>query len=327
MDKIKKVLFFLVKVFIAAAIIYWLVREERLVFSSFTDIDLTIRNVLLVLMGALSVFTGLFLLALRLMLLLKHLQFDIIYPKLLGFTMVGAFLGTVLPGLVGGDAVKAAYLYGNVEERKLEAITAVMADRIVGLYSLILLGTMTMLISLLFGAIPVDEKILALTVGATAGIGLGAYVFSRDFFLNLKPVKSTMRKLPTIFQRVIAVFKSSLSNPKLIFSLIGLSLLNHLFVIVSFTIGAFLLKDSLAAYMYFVINPIAMLMNAIPVTPGGIGITESAFSFLYESAGSPSGAAVGLLGRLIQYIVFFMGGTISIFYVKIRAGDKNGDTR
>ena len=45
-----------------------------------------------------------------------------------------------------------------------------------------------------------------------------------------------------------------------------------------------------------------MVMNVIPITPGGVGVTESAFSYLYDAAGCAMGATIGILGRTIQYI-------------------------
>jgi uncharacterized membrane protein YbhN (UPF0104 family) len=70
------------------------------------------------------------------------------------------------------------------------------------------------------------------------------------------------------------------------------------------------------------LNPLAMAMNAIAVTPGGIGLAEGAFSFLFEMVGSPNGGMVGLLGRIIQYGVFAAGGAVAILVMK--GGGKSG---
>jgi uncharacterized membrane protein YbhN (UPF0104 family) len=67
-----------------------------------------------------------------------------------------------------------------------------------------------------------------------------------------------------------------------------------------------------------------MVMNAIPLTPGGIGITESTFSFLFEAIGSSNGAAIGLLGRFIQYSTFAAAGSVAVFTVRFRRRANEG---
>ena len=56
-----------------------------------------------------------------------------------------------------------------------------------------------------------------------------------------------------------------------------------------------------------VLNPIAVTMNAVPVTPGGLGVTEGAFAYLAQAAGSDNGALIALISRMIQYAVFLPG--------------------
>jgi uncharacterized membrane protein YbhN (UPF0104 family) len=74
-------------------------------------------------------------------------------------------------------------------------------------------------------------------------------------------------------------------------------------------------------YAQFTLDPLAMGMNIIPLTPGGIGVTESAFAFLFQSVGSPNGAMIGLLGRLIQFSVFMFTGSIALIFLKLRSGN------
>jgi uncharacterized membrane protein YbhN (UPF0104 family) len=81
-----------------------------------------------------------------------------------------------------------------------------------------------------------------------------------------------------------------------------------------------LLRAGLAPLRHFVADPLAMVMNVVPLTPGGIGITEGAFSFLFEQMGSPSGAEIGLVGRGIQYVAYVVGGSIALLAVRFRGG-------
>ena len=98
-----------------------------------------------------------------------------------------------------------------------------------------------------------------------------------------------------------------------------LSLVNHTLVILSFVTAGILLVDSLPIYAHLALDPLAMVMNMIPITPGGLGVTEGAFSFLFQAFGSPNGAIIGLFGRLIQYSVFSFAGIVALFSLKLKS--------
>jgi uncharacterized membrane protein YbhN (UPF0104 family) len=69
----------------------------------------------------------------------------------------------------------------------------------------------------------------------------------------------------------------------------------------TFICCAMAIHDSLPLTSHFVLDPLAMMLNAVPISPGGLGLTEGAFGVLFTGAGSPNGAIVGLLGRLLLY--------------------------
>jgi hypothetical protein len=66
------------------------------------------------------------------------------------YTLIGLFFSNFLPTGVGGDVVKASYAAGRTDAL-LEAFLATFADRVVGLLSLVLAGTIAL------GAYPVVE--------------------------------------------------------------------------------------------------------------------------------------------------------------------------
>src|SRR5215469_1567285 len=57
------------------------------------------------------------------------------YLDYLRYTFIGMFTNVFVPGLVGGDALRAIYL-GRTHQRLADAIASVAADRIVGLIGL-----------------------------------------------------------------------------------------------------------------------------------------------------------------------------------------------
>ena len=57
----------------------------------------------------------------------------------------------------------------------------------------------------------------------------------------------------------------------------------------------------------FVATPIGLLVNAIPLSPGGLGIGENAFEILYRAIGGQQGATSFLLARIFLYSPALVG--------------------
>jgi uncharacterized membrane protein YbhN (UPF0104 family) len=57
----------------------------------------------------------------------------------------------------------------------------------------------------------------------------------------------------------------------------------------------------------FVATPVGLLVNAIPLSPGGLGIGENAFELLYRAIGGSHGATSFLLARFFLYSPAIVG--------------------
>ena len=298
----------LVKSAIAVALVILLVRQQRIDLQTIRAIRPGPMLYALIALACAGVFGGLLLMAWRLRLFLVQGRFDISYKDTLRLTLLGSFVGAVLPGLVGGDAVKAAYLCGQVEERRMDAVVAVMVDRAIGLYALFVLGGVASLIGLAAGILWLPKSVLFASPSIVALGLLAGALFSLDSVRNFPPLNTLGSKMPGMVRIFIRSIGDYLRSPRLVFSAIGISVLNHALVVLAFVCAAALIADPLSLLAHFVVDPLAMAMNVIPLTPGGIGIAESAFSYLYGSVGSGDGALVGLFGRLLQYFVFTLAG-------------------
>lgn len=315
----KKALLFTVKVGLSVVLIIWLINQNRLDFSLFANLNFNTSTVILLCSGAFFVLFGLLLLGWRLCLLLRFKGFSVRYKKFVGITFAGSLLGVVLPGLVGGDAMKAVYLCSNVSERRMDALTSVVIDRFLGLYSLLLLGTLALFGGWLVDFMPFDSRLFLIAPIIVLLIGVGLCLFGWDMFFNARFVQLIFSVFPQIIKNFIVSLREYLSFPSLIIKVITLSIFNHAFVLFSYIIAAVLFNDNIPILSHFVINPLAMVMNAIPITPGGLGMAESIFAFLFQAAGSCNGAMVGLLGRFIQYVVFILSGSIALSLLKMRS--------
>jgi hypothetical protein len=311
----RKILMFGLKTAVAAGLIYWLIQKNLLNFKSLEEIRFDGRTVMLVLAAALCVAVGLLLLAWRFRLLLEFQRIQVPFGRALGLTLIGSFFGAVLPGLVGGDVVKAVYACADAPGRRADAVAAVMIDRAIGLYSLMLLGTIALLVTLAAGMLPFDMAVLWV---APISIAVGTacmLLLAWPRFRHLSPIQRMFERMPEKLQHLLKALTAYVKNPRVMVQAVGLSLANHGLVVISFLATARLLGDGLSAFTHFVLNPLAMSMNAVAVSPGGIGFAETAFGYLFKWAGSDHGAMVGLV---IQYVVFTLGGTVALLATRAK---------
>lgn len=69
---------------------------------------------------------------LRWYLLLRVLGFRLSWRRATSIFLIGLFLTTFTPGLIGGDAARALYVIQEAPERKADAVLTVATDRLMG---------------------------------------------------------------------------------------------------------------------------------------------------------------------------------------------------
>jgi glycosyltransferase 2 family protein len=315
---LRTALILLAKVAVAVGLIYWLISTRRLDLRVFGQISWSIHAFGLAAVGVGAVFFGQWLLAVRLLLLLRHGKVPIGLSRIFGVTLVGSLFSVVLPGLVGGDIVRAVYLCGDAVGRKAVTVGTVILDRVIGLYSLFFAGALAWAVLMALPSLVTLPKTLWLLPLITAVMTAGFWVAGRTQWPRWAVFRPVWKRLPESLQDMVVVLQDCVGYPRLMLATVGLSVLNHLLVICTFLIAAALLGDVLPWPAHFVLSPLAMVMNMVALTPGGIGLTEGAFSLLYENAGSTNGANIAIFGRLIQYATFVTAGCGAILWVRLR---------
>jgi uncharacterized protein (TIRG00374 family) len=307
------------KVAVATALVWWLARSGRLDWRALTEIEVDGAALAWIAGGAAIVFLGQLFMTFRLRLLLRP-EIDASLGRVFGITLVGSFWSMLLPGLVGGDAVRALYLCGDAAHKRPRAVAAIFMDRVVGTIGLFVLGVLGAAGAWASGAFAAEPHVLlfapALLVSTVIGVAvLGQAARSR----SLVAVRLASR-LPDWLRAFGRSLRDYGGRPGVMAKTIGLSLANHLTVVLTFIVAAHLLHDTATMAQHLALCPLGMTMNMAPITPGGIGVAESALSFLYESAGSHLGASIGLLARFIAYLSFTATGSLALIFVRWGAG-------
>jgi len=310
------VLLLLAKFALAFGVIFWLYRQGILDLAVLGELDRDGRTFGLLLVAGLAVCLGLVALAYRLSYLLRVQGFSAPVKDLIKLTWAGALCSVVAPGLLGADALKAAYLCSRVTERRMDVFAAILFDRIVGLFALFLLGSIAVAVAWAANAMPFQGAILWAAPIALFIASIGGFSIVWDRTYRLPLVQWLVQRMPSVLQSLVQAFRKFANAPRAIGIAVVLSLFNHALMVLVFVLAARLISDPLSVFDHAVLTPIAVTMNAVPVTPGGLGVTEGTFAYLAGAAGSGNGALIVLISRIIQYGVYLLGGLLSIFFLR-----------
>jgi hypothetical protein len=240
-------------------------------------------------------------------------------------TFIGYFFGAALPGAVSGDIVKA-YYFSKGEQQKAMLITTIVFDRLLGLYTLIFAAVLTILISIFYFMMTGQYSVYSQGYVRSLGIFVGVLFFFCTLmgvlFMSKTLRKSHMMerillKLP-FHQTIIKVydtFQRVGEKPGFIFNAFVLSLIAQLFAYAGFFCLALILEIKMIAPInYLFILPVCMLINAIPLAPGGLGVGEAGFRAVFLLFGSNEGAELAVLFHAIFFILAIgFGGLVYLF--------------
>ena len=225
-------------------------------------------------------------------------------------TLIGLFFNSCLPGATGGDAIKIYYAIEGNHGRRTEIATLIMFDRVVGMFALLILpGLVAPLFPKLYGSI----KILRGLVWISATIAFVMVVTIWLCFINR--VKNSrlllwvFEKLPLghYIKRMFDTIYNYRTNKLTLLTVVGISLLDHALNVGIILFLAIVINPlGLRWEMSFLI-PLGFLATTLPLTPGGIGIGEAAFSKLFTIAGLSGGAELLLGWRLLVIVVGLSG--------------------
>jgi uncharacterized membrane protein YbhN (UPF0104 family) len=235
----------------------------------------------------------------------------------LRLAFIGLFFNLVVPGLTGGDLVKAVLAAKENPSKRTDAVVTVVLDRLIGVIALAALAVAVALApldSLSAGRSGFRPVVLPLAAGLVAALA-GAFVYGHPGLRRRLGIERRLARLPlgaklALLDRAALVH---LARPGELAIAFALSLANHVSVVLgTFALArAFGVDESAAGLAeHFVIVPLANIASALPVAPGGWGIGEAAYGALYTMAGAEAalGVAVSVTFRLCQLLLGVVGG-------------------
>jgi uncharacterized membrane protein YbhN (UPF0104 family) len=259
-------------------------------------------DVVLFFLFSLLFFAEVVLSAFRFKWLLAAQSIGITVATALKINFIGYFFNNFLPGSTGGDLVRAFYIAREAEQ-KTRAVMAVIMDRIVGLWALVLLA-MSVLVWHLHRAEFFWPGVIVLT--CFAGIMVAMAI------MFLLPERLFANKTGMVWQ-VVAAFCHYRHFPRILLYTMLVSLVIHILSTIAFIGFAYALGITHIPWsVFFVYIPVGFLLMAVPVSLSGWGVGEATYSFLFAQVGVPMerGVILSLLMRIAMLEVSVTGACV-----------------
>ncbi len=230
--------------------------------------------------------------------LLLHRKFEV--KRLFSLYFIGSFFNHLLPGIIGGDAVKAYYLYKDTGEGA-SAVASVFMDRYIGFAALMLIGVIAFPFGIGYFKGSYIEWILPLIV----------LLFLLGSFLIFGLRIGRRIKLLSGFYDYFALYRG---KKRVIAKTILLSIAIQTIVIFAVYVLSRGLNVNVPLFPLFIFIPVIWTITTIPISISGIGIREASFVLLFGFLGvSPAQAtaisfawflslATGSLPGLVEYL-------------------------
>lgn len=226
---------------------------------------------------------------------------------LLGF--IGNVFNLVIPGAVGGDFIKAAYLV-RMDIKRTQAIASMVIDRILGLLGLFVLAAVAGIAAWPRAGQQVRILIVVAWVAVISGLLVLALIFNQGLTRRFPRLLEGPGKVATILNELRVMSETYRRRLGLVAGMLGLSVCIHLLNVVAFYLASSAIFPtaipSFGAHLLMV--PLTLFTTAVPIPFGALGLTEQVSSELFKLVNHPGGAVAMMAFRVLMYC----GGLIGV---------------
>lgn len=287
---IKKIAILIIKLSVSSALLYFIISK---IGAKTIVANMKLLNPMSFIAAVFMYMVAAYISSLRWNLLIPQ---DMKTNRLFSLYMIGSFFNHCLPGIIGGDAVKAYYLSKELKvkeadsSRKQEktedpsltiAIASVFMDRYIGFSALLTVS----IIAFPFGAQYLSETPVKLLMPVL----LVVFILSSVVVFKFR-IGDRFRFLSKVYEYFHMYTKKREALLK--------AFVYSLFIQLLGIISIYILSKGIALYIPFlfllIFVPIIILISFIPVSISGIGLREGAFAVFLGTIGVPSHLSVTL---------------------------------
>lgn len=234
-------------------------------------------------------------------------------------TLIGVFFSFFLPGGVGGDVVKGYYVLQKFGGKKTHVIGSVLFDRLIGLFTMTIFCITAVLVSdsHLFDSAQVRPLIFLVGFLFFGFFSLFLGLWSRKFSIIRNFVVELSKKLPFAHRNIERLLSFKLTR-KQFFQIVGLSLLTQTCnFALFFGLPQFLGYNDVPWMPLLFAVPLGFIATAVPISPGGVGVGQAAFFFLYNLVLQKDAQLGSVSVTLFQAFLIFYGLIGALFYLSM----------
>jgi uncharacterized membrane protein YbhN (UPF0104 family) len=261
---LKRTLSFLIKFIVSSGLLLYL-----FYFSGIVDVQGVIKTLkqtqLSIFIPAFIIYLGTLFVSTKRWSLFLPVQMK--YSRLVSLYFIGSFFNTFLPGLVGGDAVKAFYLYKDTGKGGVSLVSVFM-DRYMGLAAMICIGLIAFAVG--YSYVMGTEIVWFIPV-LCAGFLLASFIL---WYINWGRIK-----LLSVFYSPLIELKS---KKKTLFKALVLALIVQMMGITSVYILSLSIGLNVPPVYFFIFVPIISAIAAVPISIAGLGLRETGFAALFS---------------------------------------------
>lgn len=314
----KKLLVFLLKSAIAAATVWWMIRSGILDTDRFGKLDLA-GALLGLLVAHLVMFT---LPMCRWFILVRTL--GLTFSKRDGFIVAlrAYFVGIFVPAGLGLDGYRVYAVAKRNTGHGWDAFATIVMDRILGLLGLVIVGAV-------FGVVcltgedgrelaPIVLIMVCLAVGLSLGFVLLASERIGGWFERIIPFSQvkTVRQALQLYGR----------HKKLLAFLLTLSISSHMATVCSAYFAFGTLNTDVPFITVAAVMPMVILSYLIPLTPLGIGVSDSFSEGVFGALNVADGAEMTMIVRAMTLAIAALGVLGFLFNDDKRVHDGDEDS-
>ena len=251
---------------------------------------------------------------------------EVSLARLFLFYFIGRFFNMFLPGAVGGDVVRVWELSRHSGE-KYEALASVLVERLSGMATLVLLSAVAVLAH--------DYRLPVLSVGvlllAVMNLGIFWLILDRRILPLLSRLlggrSALADRLLAKLSRLQDAVREYKDNKMVLVQVFAISCLFYFMAVINVWSTALAFAPEVSFSSMLLAVPAIMLAMNLPVSIGGIGLMEAAFTFFFPLFGYSAALAVStaLLMRLKNILYGLAGGMLHLG--RLRAAGNGGAAR
>ncbi len=303
------------------ALLFYIMREDiPLILKTLSNINRTLLVV------SVFIFIGTILvMAKRLQLIFNVKSIPIRYSQAINLTFVGYFFNNFLPTSVGGDIVKALCA-ARLTKSGVKSVTAVLMDRIFGLFTFILIPSL----SLVFTIGHMGNPLVPIMVYSLLGVSLFCFfvIFNRGLARRFHFIEKFLNRfgVGTKVREIYEGLHDFRNHKPTVFWAMALSVVGQSISIVVLYMLALALGADAKLSHFFMLVPVVHLVSMLP-SLNGLGIREGAYIyFLRPYIGREYAAAIGILWLGLLLLLSLIGGIIYLvrqdYHVQLKQASK-----